>query len=100
MPGEEAESFLCEDLGALESLLNRELGLKVSGPRSELTPPMPVQRAIGVGQGHAALGELLQFSAQLWGGNLLPEGLLLLKEALFLLPIEPCPATPSPPRAT
>jgi hypothetical protein len=36
---------------------------------------MPVQQSVDVGQGHLALGELLQFGAQLRGGeNLAPQG--------------------------
>jgi hypothetical protein len=64
---------------------------------------MPVQQAIDVGQGHAALSELLQFGTQLRGGeNLAAQGSLLppLEKALFLLPREPSPATPAPPGAT
>jgi hypothetical protein len=86
----------------LESLLNRRLGFGVLGTRFQLAPPMPVQQTIDVGQRHAALGELLQFGAQLRGGENLALGsspLPPLQEVLFPLLREPGPAPPSPPRA-
>lgn len=88
--------------GFLESLLPGGLGLGVSGTRPQLAPPMPVQQPVDVGQRHALRGELLQFGTQLRGGEdltLASRLLPFLQEALFLLPTEPSPASPSTPCA-